>query len=253
MPAAPIAATATPAASSEGKEPTIGALLAPAERQELQGHLGDDAERALGSDHERGEVVAGRALRGAAAEAHDLAVREHDGHAEHVVARHAVLHAADAARVRGDVAADRRDPVARGVGRIPEAVSGDRLAQVVVDDAGLGDDDRSAASSSSDARHALERDDDRARRRALAPPERPVPAPRATIGMPARAAKRTTAATSSRRLDEHDGERTMELRPLGVVVRVGVPLLGRGEDLVEAEDVAQRRGDGVCGEVDRRA
>ena len=81
MPAALIAATATPAASSEANEPTIGALLAAAERQQLEGHFGDDAERAFGADHQRGQVVAGRTLRGAAAEAHDLAVGEHDRHA----------------------------------------------------------------------------------------------------------------------------------------------------------------------------
>ena len=125
MPAAPIAATATPAASSEGNEPTIARSSRPPSGRSLRVTSVMMPERALGADHERGEVVAGRALGRAAAEAHDLAVGEHDRHAEHVVARDAVLDAADAAGVGGDVAADRRDPVARRVGRIPEPVGGD--------------------------------------------------------------------------------------------------------------------------------
>ena len=67
------------------------------------------------------------------------AVGEHDLQAEHGVAGDAVLHAAQAARVLGQVAADGADLEAGRVGRIEEAVLGRRPAEVGVDDARLDD------------------------------------------------------------------------------------------------------------------
>ena len=52
---------------------------------------------------------------------------------EHVVGRHAVLHAAQAAGVGGDVAADAADLVRRRVGRIPQPVLGDGLLDLGVE------------------------------------------------------------------------------------------------------------------------
>ena len=233
-----------PGRLERGERADDGALLPAAERPKRQGQLGDDAERSLGADHQRGQVVAGRSLRGAAAEAHDLSVREHHGHAQHVVARHAVLHAADAARIRGGIAADRRDPVARRVGRIPESVSGDRLPEVVVDHPGLGDDVPLCGVDLEHARHALERDDDRVRER--------VRAAREAGSRPARDDAQSFVGGESHcggdvigRLRQNDGERTVVLGPLRVVVRVVVEPRRFGDDLIVSKDLAQRRSDGV--------
>ena len=69
------------------------------------------------------------------------AVGEHDVEAEHVVGGHAVLHAAQAARVGRDVAADRADLVRAGVGRVPEAVLGRGALDLDVERARLDDGD----------------------------------------------------------------------------------------------------------------
>ena len=63
-----------------------------------------------------------------ARERDELAVGQHDVDGEHVVDREAVLEAVRAARVLGDVAADRADLLARRVGRVVEAVAGDRAS-----------------------------------------------------------------------------------------------------------------------------
>ena len=65
------------------------------------------AERALRADEQAGQVVPGDALGGAPAAAQHLAVGEHDRQAEDVLGGDAVLDAAHAAGVGGDVAADR--------------------------------------------------------------------------------------------------------------------------------------------------
>ena len=83
-----------------------------------------DAERALGAD-ERAEQVGPRVV---ARERDELAVGQDDVDGEHVVDREAVLEAVRAARVLGDVAADRADLLARRVGRVEEAVAGDRAS-----------------------------------------------------------------------------------------------------------------------------
>ena len=89
-------------------------------------HLGDDAERPLAADEQLGQRQAGDVLEPGPAEPHRGAVGEHHGQAEHVVGGDAVLHAAQAAGVGGDVAADRADLVRRRVRRVPEAVLGRR-------------------------------------------------------------------------------------------------------------------------------
>ena len=86
---------------------------------------------------ERVQVVAGHVLDRLAAGLQDPAVREHHGEAEDVVAGHAVLQAARAAGVAGDVAADGGMADARRVGRIEEAVLFDFGLQVRRDDSGL--------------------------------------------------------------------------------------------------------------------
>ena len=98
--------TASPAAgtlSKKARSVSLGAGCG----QQAQGRLGDDPERALGADEEVRQVVAHDVLGVPAAGADDLAVGEHDLEAQDVVARDAVLHAAQAAGVLGEVAADR--------------------------------------------------------------------------------------------------------------------------------------------------
>ena len=90
------------------------------------GRADDDPEGALGAGEQPDEVVAGDALDGVAADVHEGAVGEDDIEREHVIAGHTVLRAAQTSGVGGDVAADRRDADAPGIGRVHEAVSGCR-------------------------------------------------------------------------------------------------------------------------------
>ena len=132
-----------------------------------------------------------------AAEVNDLAVGQHELERRHVGDREAVLEAVGAAGVLGDVAADRADLLARRVGRVVEALAARQPA--------------SPRGSSRPARRRRDRCRDRARgsgscararsrsrrRCGSAPPESPVPAPRATNGTPCSSQRRTTACTSA--------------------------------------------------------
>ena len=68
-------------------------------------------------------------------------VGEHDLQAEHEVSGDAVLHAAHAAGIGGDVAADAGDVDTARVGRVQQAVLGDRRTDCGGDHAGLDDGD----------------------------------------------------------------------------------------------------------------
>ena len=76
-----------------------------------------DPERPLGAD-EHAEQVGARVV---SREGDELAVRENDVDREDVVHGEPVLEAVGAARVLGDVAADRADLLARRVGGVVEA------------------------------------------------------------------------------------------------------------------------------------
>ena len=108
-------------------------------RAQRERRLGDDAERALRADEQPGQVVAGHALDGAPPGAQHPPVGEHDLQAHHVVGGDAVLHAAQAAGVGGEVAADRAPVVAGGVRRIEQPGAGDGVAQRLVHHARLDD------------------------------------------------------------------------------------------------------------------
>ncbi len=75
-----------------------------------------------------------------AAEAHDFAIDQHDFETEKVVGREAVFEAMHAARVFGDIAADRAGDLARRVGRVIKAGAGHRVADAEIGDARLHDD-----------------------------------------------------------------------------------------------------------------
>ena len=85
--------------------------------------------------------------------------------AQHVVARHAVLHAAQAARVLRQVAADGADLEARRVGRVEQAVLSDAPAQLGVDDPRLAVTGRFSAVDLEHRGHARHHD----RQRPVAP------------------------------------------------------------------------------------
>ena len=76
-------------------------------RIEPHRHLGDDAERALGAHHQPREVIAGRRFFGTPASADHLALRGHDGQAEHVLAHGAVAHRIGPGGASGRHAAER--------------------------------------------------------------------------------------------------------------------------------------------------
>ena len=66
---------------------------------ELHGHLRDNAERALGADHQVQQAVAGTGLAYGFAQLNNPAVRQHHGQRQHVVARDAVFDRAHATGV----------------------------------------------------------------------------------------------------------------------------------------------------------
>jgi hypothetical protein len=124
--------------------------------QDTQRQLRRDPERAFGADERTeqvGAVVPHREL-------DQLAARQDDLGRKHVVDRESVLQTVRAAGVLGDVAADRADLLRRGVGRVVEAVSGDRPRHVEVRDARLDDDLAVVDVDGENARQARERDDD---------------------------------------------------------------------------------------------
>ena len=127
----------------------------------------------------------------------ELAVGEDGGDPEHALPGDAVLHAAEPARVGGDVAADRREVAAGGVGRVPEPVARGLACEVAVQDPGLGAGDHARGVDLDDPLHRLGGQDD-ARRRSP-PPRRdsPLPAPRGTTATPWALATRMTCWTSA--------------------------------------------------------
>ena len=118
-----------------------------------------DPERALGAD-EGAEQVGPVRVERLAAELDELAVGEHDRQPGDVVDREAVLEAVRAARVLGDVAADRADLLARRVGGVEEAVGRDGARDVEVGDARLDHDPLRLEVDLEDPVHPRERDDD---------------------------------------------------------------------------------------------
>ena len=123
-PGAVIAATASPAASSVGKNASS------VERGPGSGRSRSVASVMMPSvpwltDEQVGQRVAGDVLDVPAAGPDDRAVGEDDLEPEDPVARLAVLHAAQPAGVRAQVAADRADLVAGRIRRVEQALRGD--------------------------------------------------------------------------------------------------------------------------------
>jgi hypothetical protein len=116
-----------------------------------------------------------------AAELHRLALDREAAHAQHVVQRQAVLQAVHAAGVLGHVAADGAGDLAAGVGRVVQAERRRRFADGQVAHAALHGG-RARWRSTLDDLVELGQAQRHAQRVRQAPPDRPVPAPRATTG-----------------------------------------------------------------------
>ena len=108
-------------------------------RQQPQGDRRGDAQGALAADKHPAQIE-GRHFRLGAAQGRDRAVGEHHLHGQHMVAGDAVLEAMDAAGVFGNVAADRADLLAGGIGGVIKAVAHHRAGHPAVDHAGLHGD-----------------------------------------------------------------------------------------------------------------
>ena len=176
-----------------------------------------DPERALGADDHAEEVGPVRVER-LAAELDDLAVREDEGQAGDVVRREPVLQAVRAARVLGDVAADRAHLLARGVGRVEEAVGGDGTRHVEVRDARLDDDALAREVDLEDPVHAGERDDDAAgdrRRPAREPGSRAARDERHALAMAC--AQDDLNVLGGTREDDELGDRAVPGQPVALV------------------------------------
>lgn len=105
---------------------------------EAHGHLGDDAQRPFGADEQVHQVVAGDVLDELPAQGQRLPLGGHHLHGEDVVPGYAVLHAAGAASVGGNVPAQGALADARWVRGVEEAQGLHGALEVGGDHAGFG-------------------------------------------------------------------------------------------------------------------
>ncbi len=143
---------------AKGREHGRGMRLT---RVEPQDRLGDDRERALGSDDQLGEVVAGGGLHELAAGPDDLAGTEHRFEPEHLVAGDPVFHGAHAARVGRHGAAEARAALT-WEHRVHETVPRGDLVELAQAHARLHDGDLVVDIDLEDAGHLAKRDQDAA-------------------------------------------------------------------------------------------
>ena len=134
-------------------------------RDEAQGRLDDDAQRALGADEEVTHVEPGHALRGRGSQGGERPVGEDDLQRADIVPGHTVFHAAQSARVGGDVAADRRQRHRPRVRWVGQTVRGQVVLEVLVDDAGLDGDQALGLVDGDDVLHLRHVEQDRSRHR----------------------------------------------------------------------------------------
>ena len=122
--------------------------------------LDRDAERALRPDEDAEEIGPVLGVDRLAAELEQLAVRQHDLRAGHVVDGEAVLETVRAARVLGEVPADRAHLLTGRVGRVEVAGGRDGARHLEVRHAGLDDDALAPEVDLDDPVHPGDRDDD---------------------------------------------------------------------------------------------
>ena len=203
------------------------------ERDEAQVDFREDAQRAFGADEEAREVVAGHALQRARADVDDVALRQDDLEAGDVIARDAVLDRAQPAGAFGDVAAERGEIRAGGVGRIEQAAALHLGLEVADGDARLDGGDLVVVVHLEDAVHAPEVERD------------PAAGGHRAAGQPARRAARIDRRLLAVRQTQHAGDflggvrERDDIRQRGAaraVVRREDPLLDLGRDALGAED-----------------
>jgi len=170
----------------------------------------------------------------APARAHDGAVGQDDLEAEHVVAGHAVLQAARAAGIGGDVAADRRLLERGRVGRVIPAHGAGRVAHVAGDGPRLDHRHAVAGVDLDDPVHVRQREHDAAMHRHAAahvPDARPARDHGDVVGV----GKGHEVGHVLCRFgeDDHVGQR----RGIPFVAGVGGKGVGVGGHLVRAEQV----------------
>ncbi|SIG51820.1 Uncharacterised protein [Mycobacteroides abscessus subsp. abscessus] len=204
---------------------------------EAQGHLGDDAESALAADEELRQGQPRDVLDAGPAELDGAAVGEHDRHPEHVVRRHPVLDAAEPARVRRDVAADRAELVRRGVRRVPQAVLGGRGLDLGVEGPRLDDGD-AGRRVDGDLPHPVEADDDAALDRGAAAREAGAGAAGDDGDLCGRGDADDGLDVLGRgRAD--DGQRHARIRVVRAIPPIGVHRIGVGDDRLGGQGCGQ--------------
>ena len=173
--------------------------------------------------------VAGHVLDVLAAGPDDAAVGHHDLERQDRLARLAVLHAAQAPGVGAEVATDRAHLVARRVGRVEEALGGDRRLELGVDDPGLDDRDEVLAVDLDDLVHRGEGD-----RQAALDPGRATRQPRARAAGDDRDAQLggdlDELGDVGGRRREDDGARQAGVEVRRLVVAVALAVDGVGQD-----------------------
>src|SRR5436309_1811795 len=175
-----------------------------------------------------------RPFHSSARSASSLAVRHHDLEPEHVIGRDAVLQRVRAARVVGDVSADRTRLLARGIGRVVVALRPDLPGEVEVHEARLDDRELVVVVHLEDAVHPHEGDHDAALRG-----EAPAREPRAGAarheGHPLAVCEPDDRRHVRRGRREHDEvrQRPEQREAVGLVHE---QLVGVGEHRSRAED-----------------
>lgn len=160
MPAEVTAADATAAARTVGKV-AVTVQTVPGDRTaQFQRRADDDAQGALGPDHQRRQVESGDTFHAAVTEMDQAPVSEDEIDAQHGITDDAVLRAEQTARARGDVATDGGNLATRGIRGPPEPMCGEGRREVVVDDAGLDDREQVVSADLEDAVHPQGREDD---------------------------------------------------------------------------------------------
>ncbi len=157
MPAAIIAETAAEADSRSSKATTADAHVF-RKRHQLQPRRGDDSQRSFAADERRGEIVTGVVE----ARRKDFARCVDDFQADDVIHGRAVGETVRSAGVGGDVAADRRDQLRGGIGRVEESARRGITRQLSIDQAGLHARAPVLRVELENAVHAREREDDSA-------------------------------------------------------------------------------------------
>ncbi len=208
--------------------------------QDAQGRLGDQAKHAFRAGDQAEQVEPAR-VQMLAAEADDLARRQHHFHAHQVVGGDAVLQAVGAAGIHADVAGDGAGELRGGIGRIEEAVARDRIGDAEIGDARLQRDRAVVVVDVQDLRHLRDADDDGVLQRQRPAGERGAGASRHHLDAALVAIGQDLAGFLGR-LGQDDGQGRFLVGGQRVGL-VGLDLVRMVDDAVGRRDQAAQRGD----------